>query len=160
MIDVGQRRIVRIAPAFGVEMQTKHKIGMQFEVYPRSAATDLAVAVEQNFALPADRLLFFRIIWIKNFPAHARLWYAAFDQNFPGELPKIIRALGRGRFIAVSNKRNARPEFAQSRRQQSRHAQRQITLLHRLAVADLKPALLHLRPFPTEMTRIERDLQT
>ena len=91
MIGVGQVRIVRVAPPFGIEVQTKHKIGMQFEVHQRRAASNLAIAIEQNFALPANGLLFRRIIGIEN--VGARLWHAIFDQNFSGELPKIIRTL-------------------------------------------------------------------
>ena len=46
MIVIDQRRIFRIAPAFGIEMQTKHKIGMQFRVYEHGATTNLAVAIK------------------------------------------------------------------------------------------------------------------
>src|SRR5204863_7363078 len=46
MIGVGQGRIARIAPAFGVEMEAKNKIGMQLEVHAHRAASNLAVAVE------------------------------------------------------------------------------------------------------------------
>src|SRR5262245_10663827 len=109
MIHVGQRRTVRVAPAFGIEMQAKDKIGMQHEVYTRCPAADFTIAVEQNFALPTDGLLFRRIIWIKSIGA--RLWHAVFDQNFPGQLPKIIRTPGRGWLTIISNKRNFCSEF-------------------------------------------------
>ena len=46
MVVVDQRRIFRIAPPFGVEMQTKHEIGMQPCVYQNGATTNLAVAIE------------------------------------------------------------------------------------------------------------------
>ena len=75
---------------------------MQFEVHQRRAASNLAIAVEQNFALPADGLLFLRIIWIKN--VRARLWDAVLDQNFSGEFPKIIRTFPCNRFVAVPDK--------------------------------------------------------
>src|SRR5262249_20887189 len=77
MSGVGQGWIVWVAPAFRIEMQTKHQIGMQFEVHQRRPTSNLAIAVEQNFALPADSLLFFRIVWIKN--VRARLWHAVLD---------------------------------------------------------------------------------
>ena len=128
---------------------------MQFEIHQRCTAPNLTVAVEQDFALPTDGLLFRRISRIKNIGA--RLWHAIPNENLPGELAKIIRTLARGWLIGISDKRNFRTEIAQSRRQQSRHAQRQIALLNGLAVADLKPTLLHLRPFPAEMPRVERD---
>src|SRR5262249_43558941 len=158
VIDVSQRRTIRVAPAFSVEMQTKHKIRMQFEIHQRCAASNLSIAVEQNFALPTDGLLFRRISWIKN--VNTRLRHAILDKNLSGELAKIIRTLGRNRFNAISHKRNFCTQFAQSRRRHSCYAQGQIALLNRLAVADLKPTLLHLRPVPTKMPRIERDLQT
>ena len=62
MIRIGQGWIVWVAPAFGIEMQTKHDIGVQFEIHKRRPASNLAIAVEQNLALPADRLLFLRIV--------------------------------------------------------------------------------------------------
>ena len=46
MIGIGQRRILWVAPAFGVEMEAKNKIGMQLEVHAHRAASNLAVAVE------------------------------------------------------------------------------------------------------------------
>src|SRR5215831_7542561 len=134
-------------------MQTKHKIRMQFEIYQRCAAPNLTVAVEQDLALPTDGLLFLRVSRIKNIGA--RLWHAILDENFFCQLAKIIRTLACRWLISTSNKRNFRAEIAQSRRQQSRHAQRQITLLNGLVVVDLKPTLLHLRPFPAKMPRIE-----
>src|SRR3989449_10201725 len=158
MIGVGQARIVWIAPAFSIEMQTKHEIGMQFKVHQSGPASNLAVTIEQNFALPADGLLFRSIVWIKN--VGARLWHAVFDQNFSGELTKIIRTFRRDRFVTIPHKENFGAEFTQSRGQQSRHAQREIAFLDRRAVTHLKPALLHLCPFPAEMTRVQCDFQT
>src|SRR5437899_6436391 len=155
MIRVRQGRAVWIAPSFSVEMQAKHKIRMQFEVNQCRAASNLAVAIEQNFALPANRLLFFRIIRIKN--VGARLWHAVLDQNFSSKLPKIIGALRRNRFVATSDERNFCTEVTQSRGQESRDAQSQIAFLDGLAVAHLKPTFLHLCPLATEMTRVERD---
>src|SRR6476469_960415 len=58
MIRVSQHRTGRVAPSFSVEMQTQHKIRMQFEIHQRSAASNLAVPIEQDFALPTDGLLF------------------------------------------------------------------------------------------------------
>src|SRR5215472_14709645 len=144
MIDVSQDGISRIAPSFSVEMQTKHKIRMQFEIHLRCTAPDFTIAVEQNFALPADGVLLFRISLIKNISA--RLWHAIPNKNLPGELAKIIRTLARRWLIGTADKRNFRTKVAQSRRQQSRYAQRQVALLDGLTVADLKPTLLHLRP--------------
>src|SRR5947209_2806476 len=131
---------------------------MQFKVNQSGPASNLDVTIEQNFALPANRLLFRRIVWIKN--VGARLWHAVFDQNFSGELTKIIRTFRRNRFVTVPDKEHFCAELTQTRGQQSRHAQREIALLDRRAVTDLKPALLHLCPFPAEMTRVEPDFQT
>src|SRR5206468_6917890 len=103
-IQISQDRTSRIAPAFSIEMQTKDEIGMQLEVHARCATSNLAIAVEQDFALPSDGLFLCRITWIKNLGA--RLWDAVLNQNFPGKLPEIIRALNRGRLIAISDKRN------------------------------------------------------
>src|SRR5438552_13430153 len=110
MICVGQVRTVRVAPHFGIEMQTKDQIRMQFEVYTSRAASYLAIAVEQNSALPANSLLFCRIIGIEN--VGARLWHTVFNQDFPGQRPKIIRKFLCGRFITISDKRNFSAEFA------------------------------------------------
>src|SRR5438876_2889953 len=152
MIRVGQHRISRVAPSLSVEMQTQHKIRMQFEIHQRRTAPNLAVTVEQDFALPADGLLFLRISGIKNIGA--RLWHAIANENLPGQLAKVIRTLAGCWLISTSDKRNFRTEIAQPQGQQSRHPQGQIAFLNRLAVADLKPTLLHLRPFPAEMPRV------
>src|SRR5436190_20898498 len=114
MIGVGQRRTLRVAPPFGVEMETKNQIGMQRKVHARRTASNLAIAIEQNFALPANGLFFRRISWIKNICT--RLWHAILNENVPGELAKIIRALGRRRFIVISHKGDFCSEFTQSRR--------------------------------------------
>src|SRR5262249_33328348 len=155
MIDVRQGRAIWIAPSFSIEMQTKHKIRMQFEIYKRGTASNLAVAVKQNFALPTDGLLFGRISRVKNIGAWLR--HAVLDQNFLCEVPKIIRALRRGRFIVISHKRNVCSEFTQSRCQQSRHVQSKIAFLNWLALSYPKPTFLHLRPFSAEMTGIKSD---
>ena len=120
MIRVGQHRTGRFAPSFSVEMQTQHKIRMQFEIHQRRTPPNLTVAVEQDFALPADGLLFLRISRIKNISA--RLWHTIPNENLPGQLAKIIRTLAGCWLISTSHKRNFRTEIAQSRRQQSRHA--------------------------------------
>src|SRR5262245_43835455 len=158
MIDVGQVWIVWVAPSFGVEMQTDYAIRMQFEIRQRCMAPNFAVSVEQDFTLPPDGVFFLWISRIKNFGA--RLWHPILDENLFGELTKIIRTLAGSWFIGTSDKGNFRTEIAQSRRQQSRHAQRQIALLNRLALVDLKPTLLHLRPFPAKVTSVECNLQT
>src|SRR5438477_9284020 len=151
MIRLGQGWIVWVAPAFRIEMQTKDQIGMQLEVHQRRPASNLTIAVEQNFALPADSLLFVRIIWVKNVPAYAGLWHAVLDQNFSGKLTKIIRTLRRSRFITVPGKENFCAEFTQSRGQQQRHAQSQIAFLAWQSVADLESTRLHPCPFPGQL---------
>ena len=111
MIRVGQHWTSRVAPSFGVEMQTQHKVRMQFEIHQRRTAPNLAIAVEQDFALPADGLLFLRISRIKNIGA--RLWHAIPNENLPGQLAKIIWTLA-GRWpFNTSDKRNFRTEIAQ-----------------------------------------------
>src|SRR5439155_17045601 len=57
MIRVGQRWTSRIAPSFSIEMQTQHKVRMQFEIHKGRTTPNLAIAVEQDFALPADGFL-------------------------------------------------------------------------------------------------------
>src|SRR6266566_4766328 len=102
MIGIGQGRTIWIAPAFSVEMQTNYKVRMQFEIHQRRTAPNLAIAVEQDFALPADGLLFLRISRIKNIGA--RLWHAILNENLPGQVAKIIRTLA-GRWpIGTSDK--------------------------------------------------------
>src|SRR6266480_2720091 len=158
MIFIGQCWVIWIAPAFGIQMQTKHEIGMQFSVHQYGATADFAIAIEQDFALPANRLLFLGIVWIKNI--RSRLGHAVFDQNSCRQLPEIIRTFRRNWLVAVSDKEDFRTQFSEARRQQPGHPQRQIAFLDRRAAAVLKPALFHLRPFPAEMPRIERDAQT
>src|SRR5215472_16160757 len=104
MISVCQHRTSRITPSFSVEMQTKHKIRMQFEIHQRCTASDFTVAVEQDLALPTDGLLFGRISRVKNIGA--RLWHAIPNENFPGELAKIVRTLARRWLIGTADKRN------------------------------------------------------
>src|SRR4029077_20991818 len=82
MIRVSQRRTGRVAPSFSVEMQTQHKVRTQFEIHQRGTAPNLTVAVEQDFTLPMDGLLFLRISRIKNFGAG--LWHAISNENLPG----------------------------------------------------------------------------
>src|SRR5437667_11586405 len=96
-------------------MQAKHKIGMQLRVHEDSAATDLAVAVKQHFALPSDCLLFFGIVWIENVPAHAGLRQAVSDKDFSGEFFEIPRPLRSDRVGAVANVQNGGGQFPQSR---------------------------------------------
>src|SRR5215831_15755485 len=150
MIRVCQRRVSWVPPTFSVEMQTNDKIGMEFEIHQRCTASNFTVPVEQDLALPTDGLLFGRISRVKNIAA--RLWHAILDENLPGELAKIIRTLARRWLIGTADKRNFRTKVAQSHRQQSRHAQRQVALLNGLTVADLKPTLLDLRPAASQMT--------
>ena len=52
------------------------------------------------------------------------------------------------------------PNDCEARREEMRHPQRHVAFLHRRRVADLEPALFHLRPGPAEMAGIERDVQT
>src|SRR4029450_11768587 len=111
MICVNQRRTSRVAPSFSVEMQTQNKIRMQFEIHQPRAASNLTVAVEQDFALPTDSLFFSRISWIKNIGA--RLWHAILNENPFGQIAKIIRTLGRSRFIVISHIGNFCSEIAQ-----------------------------------------------
>src|SRR5437867_2579729 len=92
MVLVHQSWVIRIAPWLGVEMQTKHEIGMQLCVHERGATTDFAVAVKQNFTLPANGLLFLRIIGVEKLPAYAGLRDTIFDQDFFGKLLEIVRA--------------------------------------------------------------------
>ena len=160
MIIVDQGRLARITPAFGIEVQAKHKIRMQLCVHEHGAATDLAVPVKQHFALPSDCLLFFGIVWIENVPAHAGLRQAVSDKDFSGEFFEIPRPLRSDRVGAVANVQNCGAQFSQSRSEHPRYPQCQIAFRHRFCVAHLKPALLHLRPFPAEMTGIERDAQS
>src|SRR5436853_6692088 len=91
-------------------MQAKHKIGMQLRVHEDSAATDLAVAVKQHFALPSDCLLFFGIVWIENVPAYAGLRQAVFDKDFSSELFEIVRPLWSDRVGARSEERRVGKE--------------------------------------------------
>src|SRR5437016_216704 len=102
--------MARIAPAFSIKMQTKHEIGMQLRVYQHGTTADFAVAVKQDFALPANRLLFLRIVWIKNI--RPRLRHSIFDQNFLRELPEIIRTFRSDWFGAIANKRNPCAQFS------------------------------------------------
>src|SRR5262249_28272142 len=112
MIRVRQNRTSRIAPSFRVKMQTQYKIRMKFEIHQRRTTANFTVAVEQDFALPADGLLFLWISRIKNIGA--RLWHAIPDENLPGQLAKIIRTLAGCWLIRTSDKRNSGPEIAQS----------------------------------------------
>src|SRR4051812_31769709 len=128
---------------------------MQFEVHQRRTTPNLTVAVEQDFALPADGFLFLLISRIKNIGA--RLRHAVSNEDVSRQPAKIIRPLARHWLVSTSNKQNFRTETAQSPRQQSRDAQRQITLLNGLAVADLKPTLLDFRPAAPKMSGVECD---
>ena len=46
MVRVGQARIVWIAPTFRIEVQTKHKIRVQFEIHQRSSPTNFAITIK------------------------------------------------------------------------------------------------------------------
>src|SRR2546423_9255178 len=100
MIIIDQSRVARIPPAFGIEMQTKHKIRMQLPVNEHGAATDLAVAIKKHFALPSDCFLFFGIVWIEN--VRPRLRQAVVDKNFAREFLEIARPLRMDRVGAVT----------------------------------------------------------
>src|SRR5204863_7515500 len=92
-------------------MQAKHKIGMQLRVHEDGAATDLAVAVKQHFALPSDCLLFFGIVWIENVPAHAGLRQAVSDKDFSGEFFEIPRPLQSDRSVLLRTYKTVAPSF-------------------------------------------------
>src|SRR6266550_2638902 len=104
MVVVYQSRTIWIAPTLGVEVQTKHKIRMQPCVYQHRATPNLAVAVEQDFALPADGFLLFWVSRIQNILL--RLGYAVFDQDPSSKLLEIIGAFECHRVGIVSHKRN------------------------------------------------------
>src|SRR6266513_220776 len=158
VVDVGQSWIVGIAPAFRIKMQTEYEIRMQFEVHQRRLAADLAVAVKQNFALPANGLLFLWAVCVKNLRSGP--WHAIFDQNLFGKFLEVAGAFCGDRVVTVPNEENFRAELTQSRGQQARHAQSQIAFFDWLTVANLKPALLHLCPFSAKMSGVERNPQT
>src|SRR3954469_22254868 len=107
-------------------MQTQHKVRMPFEVHQRRTAPNLTVAIEQDFALPADGFVFLWISRIKNIGA--RLRDTVSNEDLSRQLAKIIRPLAGHWLVSTSNKKNFRTEIAQSRCQQSRYAQRQIAL--------------------------------
>src|SRR2546423_12122460 len=109
MIIVDQSRVARISPAFGIEMQTKHKIRMQLRVHQSGATTDFAVAIKKHFALPSDCFLFFGILWIENI--RPRLRQAVLDQNFSGEVLEIARALCSDWVGAVTDEQDRGAEF-------------------------------------------------
>ncbi len=96
-------------------MQTQHKIRMQFEIHQRRATSNLAIAVEQDFALPADGLLFSGSFGsrtsARGCPAVAgfliRIFLAS-SRKSSGRLTVVGSSL-------YSDKRNFRSEFAQSR---------------------------------------------
>src|SRR5207247_9367960 len=93
---IGDRgRLARITPAFGIEVQAKHKIRMQLCVHEHGAATDLAVPVKQHFALQSDCLLFFGIVWIENVPANAGLSQGVPDKYFSSVHYEVPGPLGR-----------------------------------------------------------------
>src|SRR4051795_4273820 len=106
-------------------MQTQHKVRMQFEIHQRRTTPNLTVAIEQDFALPADGSVFLRISRIKNIGA--RLRDTVSNEDLSRQLAKIIRPLAGCWLISTSNKRNFRTELAQSRRHYSCHTQRQIS---------------------------------
>src|SRR4030095_6733050 len=117
MVDVAQVRAVRVTPSFSIKMQAYDKIRMQFEIHQSCAPSNFTVAVEQNFALPPNSVLFLRISLIKYLGAG--LWHAIFNENRFGELTKIIRPPAGRRFIGTSDTRNFRAQLPQSQRQQS-----------------------------------------
>ena len=110
MIVIDQSWIGRIAPAFGIEMQTKHKIRMQFSINQDGAATDLAVAIKKHFALPSNRFVFFGIVWIEN--VGPRLRQAVLDKNFSGEFLEIARPLRSDRVGAVTDVQHCGAQFS------------------------------------------------
>ena len=152
-----QSRTPRIAPSFSIEMQTEHNIRMQFCVHQHRPSTNFAEAIKQNFTLPPNGVFLFRIIRIQKL--RSRLRDTIFDQNLLRQLFEIIRPHGRDWFRVLANKRDARAECFQSRRQHPGYVQRQITFLDRRRLTDPKPALLHFCPGTAEMSRIERDMK-
>src|SRR5262249_32673729 len=155
MIGINQRRVVRISPAFSIEMKTNHEIRMQFRVYQNRAPADFAVAIKKDLALKLDRALLLRVFWIQNFVAWP--WHAVLNQNRSRELFEIGWAFRGDRLSTVAHEQNRRAEFSQSWREHARNAQRQVALGHGFVVADFEPALFHLRPFAAEMSGIESD---
>src|SRR5436309_919331 len=118
---------------------------------------DLAASVEKNFALPANGLLFERVV--RSLEVLAWILRPTCPQNCAGGCPEIVRTEGRHRFGLVAHEGNPRAECAKLRRQNSRYAQCHLAFLHRQCVAaDLEPAFFHLGPLAADMAGVERDL--
>ena len=159
MVAVGQARLARLVPRFGVEMQAEHHVRLELRVDALSALADLAVAVKQALVLPLHGLLLLRIV--RAFEVVARLWVPGAQQNLASRLPSgRAGRLIRRRRVLLPNHRNSGAELAQLRRDELRDEQRHVAFLHRLAVADLKPAFLHPRPSAANVARIKRDFQS
>src|ERR1051325_682867 len=152
MIRIDQYWIFGVTPPFGVEMQAENQIRMQFRVNERRPATNLAVAIKQNLALPVDGFLFFRVFRVEDIVTRPR--YSILDQNFSGQRCEITRTHRRDWLRTLPDKGNAGAQLAQSRSEYTGHAQSQITFPYRQAVTNLEPALFHLRPFAAEVPGI------
>ena len=106
VVAVHQRRMVRIAPRLGIEMQAEHKIRLQLVVYQAGAAPDFAVAIKEQLSLPAHRLFFLRIgRAIEILP---RLRDPGVLEKLPGRLLEIRRPIWCDRLRVVAQQRHLR----------------------------------------------------
>src|SRR5258708_28704670 len=126
MIVINQGGILGIPPSFCVEMQAKHEVRMEFGVNQNSAAPNLAKAVKENLALPADRLLLFRIVGIQKIGS--RLRHAVLDQNFSSEVFEIVGTLPGYRLGSAPDESHHGPDLLQARRDQPGHTHNKTTL--------------------------------
>ena len=157
MIVINQDRILRVAPAFRVEVQAEHQIRMQFRVHQHGTPPDFAVAVKQNLALPPNGVLLFRVVRVQKF--RARLGHPVFHQDLTGQLLEIVRTQRRDRLGAVPHEGNFGTQFSQAGRDHARYSQGHISFGDGKTLTHLKPSFLHLRPGASQVPRVERDAQ-
>ena len=156
MVLVAEGRVAFVAPGFGVEMEAENKVRPQHEVYPTRPLPDFAAAIKKNFTLPANGLVFQRII--RAVELLARVFISSSLQDFAGRFPEIFGAIRRDRFGLFPHERNASAERAKFYSEHLGDAQRHLAFLDRRGLARFKPAFFHLRPLATDVARIERDL--
>jgi len=139
---VDERRIVRVAPSFSVEMQTKDEIGFNRFVDEFGAGADFGGAVKKAFGEtePGGGRIIGRAEIFRSI--QQRIWADRCD-----------------RFGRFADERDFCAERFEFRPEKFRDEKCHVALGDRFSVADDEPAFLHFRPVSADVARVDGDVE-
>ena len=144
-----------VAPRVGVEVQAEDEIGADLRVHHRGAVADFGGAEKEEFALKLDAGGALRVVAAG--VGFGGIRGALQEEHGARGFAQSFRSIGRRRAGRAADERDFGSERGELRREEVCDAQRHVAFGHGKRVADLVPALFHLRPIAAEMTGIDRD---